>query len=62
MSTETTRDMARRLVDGLSDDAGRDDLMRLISVRQAIDAGLEDAKAGRTVDLKQVRERFGLKP
>ncbi len=35
--------------------------MQLIYVRPAIDAGLEDAKAGRTVDLEQVRERFGLK-
>jgi hypothetical protein len=31
-----------------------------IYVRQIVEAGLEDSKAGRITDVKQVREKFGL--
>jgi predicted transcriptional regulator len=31
-----------------------------IYVKQAIEAGLRDSEAGRMVDLKEVRARFGL--
>jgi len=37
-----------------------DDLMYKIYVRQAIEAGLEDSKAGNTMDVKDVRSKFGL--
>ena len=53
---------AHRLVDSLPQDASWDDLMYEIYVRQAIEAGLEDSEAGRTVDVKDVRARFGLSP
>ena len=51
---------AHRLVDNLPETATWDDLMYQIYVRQAIEAGLEDSKAGRTVDVKEVRAKFGL--
>jgi predicted transcriptional regulator len=51
---------ARRIVDRLPQDATWDDLMYEIYVRQAIEAGLADSAAGRTVDVKEVRRRFGL--
>ncbi len=51
---------ARRLVESLPENATRDDLMYPIYVRQAIEAGLEDSEAGRTVDVGEVRARFGL--
>ena len=35
--------------------------MYQIYVRQAIESGLEDSKAGRTIDVKEVREQFILK-
>ena len=57
---ETIKEEARRLVEALSDDASWDDLMYKIYVRQAIEAGLADSEAGRTVDVKEVRARFGL--
>src|SRR5574338_563851 len=41
---------AHRLVDGLPDTASWDDLAYEVYVRQAIDAGLADAAAGRLVD------------
>jgi predicted transcriptional regulator len=53
---------ARRLVDQLPDAASWDDLMYAIYVRQAIDSGLADAEAGRTVSLEEARARLGLTP
>ena len=40
---------AHRLVDQLPTDASWDDLMYEVYVRQAVDAGLADAEAGRTM-------------
>ncbi len=40
-------------------DAAWDDLMQEIYVRQAIEAGLWDSQAGRTLDVKEVRAKFG---
>jgi hypothetical protein len=62
MKMETTgiKEEARRLLDRLPDQFTWDDLMHEIYVRQAIDAGLEDSKAGRTTDVDQIRSEFGL--
>jgi predicted transcriptional regulator len=60
MSNGKIKQEARRLVENLPEDATWDDLMYQIYVRQAIEAGLEDSEAGRTVDIKEVRARFGL--
>jgi hypothetical protein len=54
------RDQARQLVEQLSPDATWDDLMYQIYVRQAIEKGLSDSVAGRTVSVREVRARFGL--
>lgn len=51
---------AHRLIDALPDDATWDDIMYRVYVRQCIDAGVQDADAGRTVDVDEVRRRFGL--
>ena len=51
---------ARRLVDALPEDATWEDLMYQIYVHHSIEAGLEDSKAGRTVDVDEVRAKFGL--
>lgn len=53
---------AHRLVDDLPDDATWDDLLYRIYVRQAIEAGLADSQAGRTVPVAEVRKHFGLTP
>ena len=60
MPTTNVKEEARRLVDSLPDDATWDDLMHQIYVRQTIEAGLEDSKAGRTVYVKDVRSKLGL--
>jgi predicted transcriptional regulator len=60
--TNNIKEEAHRLVDNLPEDATWDDLMYQIYVRQAIEAGIEDGEAGRTVDVREVRARFGLAP
>jgi len=51
---------AYHLLEKLPENATWDDLMYKIYVRQAIEAGLEDSEAGRTIDVKEVRAKFGL--
>lgn len=60
METVLVKEEAHRLVEELPDEASWDDLMDKIYVRQAIEAGLEDSKSGRTIDVKEVRAKFGL--
>ena len=60
MSTENVKNEARRLVESLPEDLTWDELMHEIYVRQSIEAGLADSKAGKTLDVEAVRKRFGL--
>ena len=60
MQTTDVKQEAHYLLEKLPKNATWDDLMCEIYVRQAIEAGLEDSKAGRTVDVKDVRAKFGL--
>jgi predicted transcriptional regulator len=60
MQTESIKEQARRLLDDLPDSLTWEDLIHRIYVRQAIEAGIRDIDAGRTVDVKEVRKRFGL--
>ena len=56
------KEEARRLVENLPENCTWEDLMEQIYVRKAIEAGLADVEAGRTVPHEEVRERFGLRP
>ena len=62
MSATNVKQEARRLVDNLPENVTWDDLMYDIYVRQAIEAGLADSEAGRILDVKEVRAKFGLSP
>ena len=53
------RDEAHRLVDQLPADANWDDLLYQIYVRQSIEAGLKDCRAGRLIPVAEVRQRIG---
>jgi predicted transcriptional regulator len=55
VETKGIKEDARRLVEKLSENATWDDLMEEVYVRQAIEAGLADSRAGRTKDIKDVR-------
>jgi len=60
MQTNNIKQQAYHLLDKLPENATWDDLMYEIYVRQTIEAGIEDSKAGRTIDVKEVRSKFGL--
>jgi len=60
MENIKVKNEAKRLVEELPEDATWDDLMYRIYVRQAVEAGLRDSDAGRTVSVDEVRARFGL--
>jgi hypothetical protein len=60
MATQSIKNEARRLVDHLPENSTWEDLMHEIYVRQLIETGLADSKAGRTTDVEQVRSSFGL--
>ena len=60
MQSTDIKEDARRLVEELPAGATWDDLMYRIYVRQAIEAGLKDSDAGRTVEVSEVRAQFGL--
>ena len=62
METTSVKQEAYRIIEELAEDATWDDLMYHIYVRQAAESGLEDNKAGRTLDIEQVRAKFGLQP
>ena len=60
MPTPMTKDQAHKLVDQMRPQATWDDLMHEIYVRQAIEQGLPDSKAGRTKSVQEVRAKYGL--
>lgn len=60
MPTTNIKQEAYRLIEQLPETATWDDLMYEIYVRQAIEAGLADSEAGHTLDVKEVRAKFGL--
>lgn len=60
MTTTLMKDEAHRLVDKMAENATWDDLIHEIYVRQAIERGLADSNAGRTKDVREVREKYGL--
>ena len=60
MSSTNVKQETRRLIDNLPENATWDDLMYEIYVRQAIEAGLADSEAGRTLDVQEVRAKIGL--
>ncbi len=61
MQTEGIKQEAYKILDQLPDKATWDDLMHQIYVRQTIEAGIKDSDEGRTMDIKAVRKKFGLK-
>jgi predicted transcriptional regulator len=60
MRATNVKEEAYHLLEKLPENVTWDDLMYEIYVRQAIEAGLKDSDAGRTIDVKEVRAKFGL--
>ena len=60
MGTALKKEDARALIDNLPDSATWEDLMHEIYVREAVEAGLEDSKAGRVTEVGKLWKEFGL--
>ena len=60
MATVMEKEEAHRLIERMPQNATWDDLMHEIYVREAIERGLADSKAGRTKDVREVRAKYGL--
>lgn len=60
MMSTSIKQEAKRLIDRLPEDITWDDLMHEIYVRLSVEAGLADSKAGKTVDVSEVRQKFGV--
>ena len=60
MSNATIKKAAHELIDALPDTATWEDLMHTIYVRQAVENGLADSKAGKVYEVGEVRKSFGL--
>jgi hypothetical protein len=62
MEATNVREEARKLIDKLPELSTWDDLMHEIYVRQAVEAGLADSRAGKLTETSEVRKKFGLAP
>ena len=60
MGTSLKKEDAKALIDNLPDSATWEDLMYEIYVREAVEAGLEDSKAGCVTEVGKLRMEFGL--
>jgi predicted transcriptional regulator len=59
MSASYVNEQARKIVDASPDNATWEDLIYRLYVREAIEAGIQDADAGRVVDVSEVRAEYG---
>lgn len=55
---ETAKQEVRKILDQLSDDATLEDIQYHIYVRQKIDQGLRDVRAGRVLTQEEVEARL----
>ena len=60
MSMVMKKDEAHELIDQMPKDATWDDLIHEIYVREAIERGLADSKAGRVKHVNEIRAKYGL--
>jgi hypothetical protein len=60
MGSALRKEDAKALIDNLPETATWEDLMYEIYVREAVEAGLEDSRAGRLTEVGQLRKEFGL--
>jgi hypothetical protein len=60
MAGRMRKDQAHKIIDNMADNSTWDDLINEIYVRQVIDQGLADSQAGRTMDVGDVRKKYGL--
>jgi predicted transcriptional regulator len=54
------KEEARKIIEGLPESATWEDVIYRLYVREAIEAGIADANAGRVVDVSEIRAEYGL--
>ena len=57
---EDVKETAHQLIDQLPDGVSWENLLHALQIRQDIEAGLEDSKAGRVISTEALRAEFGL--
>lgn len=62
MTAASVKEEARKIIDGLPDTATWEDVIYRLYVREAIEAGIADADAGRLTEVADVRAEYGLTP
>jgi len=60
MTVTLIKQEAHHLVDQMPEDSTWDDLIHEIYVREVIEQGLADSRAGRTIEVKELRAQYGL--
>jgi len=60
MSSILKKEDAHKLVEELPENATWGDLRYQIYVRESIERGLEDSRAGRVKSVEEIRKKFGL--
>lgn len=60
MTPTVVKTEALKIIDQLPDATTWQDLMHRIYVRLAIESGLSDSKAGKTVSVSEIRAKYGL--
>ena len=60
MSATMIKEEVYKMVNKLPKTATWDDLIHEIYVREAIEHGLDDSKAGRTKDVSTIRQKYSL--
>ena len=60
MSETMTKEDAHKLVDMMPEGSTWDEFIHKIYVRESIEKGIADSKAGRTRNVSDIREKYGL--
>jgi hypothetical protein len=60
MPTTIIKEEAHKIIDRIPEGAERGELVHEIYVREVIELGLADSKAGRTKDVNEIRAKYGL--
>ena len=60
MPAAIIKEEAHRIVDRMPADATWDDLIHEICLREVIEGGIADSKAGRTKDVSEIRAKYDL--
>jgi hypothetical protein len=60
MPATVSKEEAHRLIDQLPEGATWEDLMQEIYLRESIEKGIEQSRAGKTREVSEIRRKYGL--